>query len=437
MAFRLDQAIVRGELDNTEQGRVRGRIWLEGRKEPLTLDLEGDAWRDVAGARITFTNPEPRRQKNQGDLKAVQHGIVGDITVSKKVKHITASDEEWQLCMEEGKQPPFEWRNSIYIEWFSEENGRVVIESAEFEMQITEFAWQMDEAEEQAQQFANLNAMRNWLATIIQRPENKPRDEEDDDTFDADDEAPMSEAEWEESLKLSDRVTDAHMEAMDKYADDDDDETKVAFVMGWDHMLDMMAHAQENSGKPQAAGDIPSMEDFEEDDDDDDPEDAGEEWKDDADDLADDEEDDDDDAFADFMEERRSHPLQKSAHKLVTRILRDLRDEDRDEGIEDEEARNTPLSRFISNTMSISGKLAGALSTRRFAKGSDAGYTLAILKRCLNWSNEALSGLNALLADAMWEDRHTLFSEYKRELHAIRDGITDLRQEIRLKNPGL
>jgi hypothetical protein len=429
MAFRLDQAIVRGELDNTEQGHLRGRIWLEGRAEPLTLDLEGDAWRDVAGARISFTNHEPRRQKNQGDLKPAQHGIVGDITVSKKVKQITVSDEEWQRCMEDGKQPPYEWRNSLYIEWFSEENGRVVIESADFELQITEFTWQMDEAEEQAQQFANLNAMRNWLATIIQRPEKKD-DDDNEDGFEEDEDLPVSEAEWEESLKLSDRLTDAHMEAMDKYAEDDDDETKVAFVMGWDHMLDMMAHAQENSGKPQTADHSSSMEDFEEDDDD--PEDAGEEWKEDAEDDS-----DDDDAFADYMEERRSHPLQKTAHKLVTRILRDLRDEDRDEGIESEEARNTPLSRFISNTMSISGKLAGALSTRRFAEGSDAGYTLAILKRCLNWSNEALSGLNDLLADSLWEDRHTLFSEYKRELHVVRDGITDLRQEIRLKNPGL
>ena len=434
MAFRLDQAIVRGELDNTEQGHLRGRIWLEGREQPLTLDLEGDAWRDVAGARITFTNPEPRRQKNQGDLKPVQHGIVGDITVSKKVKQITASDEEWQRCMEDGKQPTFEWRNSLYIEWFSEENGRVVIESADFELQITEFTWQMDEAEEQAQQFANLNAMRNWLATIIQRPEKKDDDDDDEDGFEEDEDLPVSEAEWEESLKLSDRLTDAHMEAMDKYADDDDDETKVAFVMGWDHMLDMMAQAQENSGTPKNAGDNPLMEDFE---DDDDPEDAGEEWKEDAEDATEDDAADDDAAFADYMEERRSHPLQKTAHKLVTRILRDLRDEDRDEGIESEEARNTPLSRFISNTMSISGKLAGALSTRRFAEGSDAGYTLAILKRCLNWANEALSGLNDLLADSLWEDRHTLFSEYKRELHVVRDGITDLRQEIRLKNPGL
>jgi len=428
MAFRLDQAIVRGELDNTEPGRVRGSIWLEGRKEPITLDLEGDAWRDVAGSRIRFSNPEPRRQKKQGDLKACQHGIVGDITVSKKVRRITASDEEWQQCLKEGRKPTFEWRNSLYIEWFSEENGRVVIEKADFDLQITEFAWQMDEAEEQAQQFANLNAMRNWLASIIRRPEEK----ESEDGFDPEDEAPISEAEWEASLKLSDRLTEAHMEAIDKYADDEDEETKVAFVMGWDHMLDMMAQAQEKSGKPLDAADMPAMEDLE------DEEDAGEAWKDGGDEPAEGGESKDEDPDEDEdSDEMHKHPLHLASRNLVSRIIRDLKDENRDEGIEDDEVNDTPLGRFFTHTLNISGKLAVTLSIRRFDEGSDAGYTLAILKRCLNWSNEALAGLNAILSDAQWQDRHTLFSEYKRELHAIRDGITDLRQEIRLKNPGL
>lgn len=422
MAFRLDQAIVRGELDNTERGRVRGSIWLEGRKEPLTLDLEGDAWRDVAGSRICFSNPEPRRQKNQGDLQATQHGIVGDITVSKKVRKINASDDEWQRCMQNGRQPSFEWRNSLYIEWFSEENGRVLIESADFDLQITEFGWQMDEADEQAQQFANLNAMRNWLASIIRRPEKT----EPENGFDTED-APISEADWEASLKLSDRVTHAHMEAMDKYFDDEDEETKVAFVMGWDHMLDMMAQAQENSGKPVDAADMPTMEDFQ------DEEDAGEAWKDGEDEPAEGGDSLDEEADS-FGNGRQKHPLHLASQQLLNRILQDLRDEDRDGGGEEDD---TPLGRFITHTLSISGRLAAALSTRRFAEGSEAGYTLAILKRCLNWSNEALAGLNCLLDDAQWQDRHTLFSEYKRELHAIRDGITDLRQEIRLKNPGL
>lgn len=414
MAFRLDQAIVRGELDNTERGHVRGTIWLEGRAQPLTIDLEGDAWRDVAGARITFINPEPRRQKNQGELKPAQHGIVGDITASRKVRLITATDEEWQQCMDEEAPVPCEWRNSLYIEWFSEENGRVVIEATDFEMHITAFTWQMDEAEEQAQQFANLNAMRNWLATIIQRPD------EDEDGED-DEEAPITEAEWEESLKRSDRLSDAHMEAMDKYGDDDEDETKVAFVMGWDHMLDMMADAHENSGKKVSTGELG----------DDDDDDEGDEWKDD--------DSEEDEAIAAYMQERINHPLKVRARKLVSRILRDLRHDDRKERewLDEEEARGTPLNRFISNAMNISGKLAGALATRRFAEGQDAGYTLAILKRCLNWSNDALSGLNDLMSDVLWEDRHPLFSEYKRELHAIRDGITDLRQEIRQANPEL
>lgn len=420
MAFRLDQAIVKGEIDNTERGRVHGLIWLLGRKEPLKLDLEGDAWQDVAGAKIHFVNPEPRRQKKQGELKPLQQGVVGDITASRKVKHITASDEEWQRCMEDERPIPFEWRNSLYIEWFSEANGRVVIETTDFDTQITEFTWQMDEAEEQAQQFANLNAMRNWLATIIKRPE---KTEEDDD-----DEAPFSEDAWEESLKLSDRVSEAHMEAMDKYGEDDDDETKVAFVMGWDHMLGMMADAQENQNRTSPAKEREDSDEEVESDD------EGEEWKDAEDDLTD---EDDDDFDEDPARERERHPLLKRSRDLVLRVLRDLRDDDRDDAADADEADDSPLGRFVGNTLNIGGKLAGALGSRRFAQGEEAGYTLAILKRCLNWANEALAGLNSLMADSRWEDRHPLFSEFKRELHAIRDGITDLRQEIRRANPGV
>jgi len=42
MALRLDDTVVRGEIDNTVRGRGRGRLWLLGRDEPITLDLTGD-----------------------------------------------------------------------------------------------------------------------------------------------------------------------------------------------------------------------------------------------------------------------------------------------------------------------------------------------------------------------------------------------------------
>ncbi len=60
MAFRIHDSVVRGEIDNRAKGVVRGRIWVEGRDEPMTLDLQGNAWPDLAGCLLTFTNPQKR-----------------------------------------------------------------------------------------------------------------------------------------------------------------------------------------------------------------------------------------------------------------------------------------------------------------------------------------------------------------------------------------
>ncbi|MBL9133145.1 MAG: hypothetical protein JNG86_18185, partial [Verrucomicrobiaceae bacterium] len=354
-------------------------------------------------------------------------------------KDIAVDDEEWSRLLDEKQPVPVEWRNALYVEWFSAADGRVVIESTDFEMQITDFTWEMDEAEEQAQQLMNQHAMRDWLATVIQRPERRGED------GDARDENAFTEAAWEESMKLSDRVNTAHMEALDKYGDDDDDESRVAFVMGWDHLLDAMADDSAHDGRVTARG--AAFDGTAEDDDD--PEDAGEEWKITSDDDFDDSDDDEEDMdagergeepdFEAWMEQRkeRRHPLVKKGSDLITRILKDLKDVTADDEGEEDEDLDTPLERFLSNAMSISGKLAGALGSPDYAEGMEAGHTLAILKRCLNWSNEALAGLNDLLADPHWETRHTLFSEYKRDLHDIRDAITDLRHEIRQANPGV
>jgi hypothetical protein len=210
MALRLDTAVIHGEIDNTTRGNVRGRLWLVGREDPITIDLRGDAWRDVAGGKVTFTNPRPEAQAAATNLEPKQKGFVGDITASRKVKIAAAPAEEW--------------RNALYFEWFSEENGRVVVESADFDLCISEWIWEMDEAEEQAQKFTNLQAMRGWLAGIIQRPE--VEDEMDD-----------SEECWEKSLKQSDRLNDAHEEALEKFGVEGLHDDRVAFVMGWDHML--------------------------------------------------------------------------------------------------------------------------------------------------------------------------------------------------------
>ena len=60
MAFRIHDSVVRGEIDNRVKGSVRGKIWVEGRAEPVTLELKGNAWPDLAGCLLTFTNPQKR-----------------------------------------------------------------------------------------------------------------------------------------------------------------------------------------------------------------------------------------------------------------------------------------------------------------------------------------------------------------------------------------
>ena len=39
MAWRIDESVVRGEIDNRVEGRVTGRIWFVGLDEPVELEL--------------------------------------------------------------------------------------------------------------------------------------------------------------------------------------------------------------------------------------------------------------------------------------------------------------------------------------------------------------------------------------------------------------
>ncbi|WP_395735375.1 hypothetical protein [Prosthecobacter sp.] len=409
MALRLDTAIIRGEIDNTTRGNVRGKLWLVGREDPVIIDLRGDAWRDVAGCKVIFTNPNPARQSAAATLQTKQKGHVGDITASRKVKVHTAPEEQETASGDEDEDlvgPASAWHNSLYIEWFSAENGRVFIETTDFNVSISAWVWEMDEAQEDAQKMSNLHAMREWLAGIIQRPEPKDDDGEFDD----------SEESWEDSLKQSDRLTDANMEAIDKYGIEGMHDDRIAFVMGWDHMLGGSRDRESEA------------------DDDEDGDDAGEAWKEDLEGMPETAALQDELAGEDFeelleKEDQEAHPLQTMARDFVIRLLTEL-PEERTENAATSDG-NTALDRFIRNSMNISGKLAGALGMEDFDGSFHTGHTLAILRRCLNWANEAFAALNELMEDAAWSDKQDLLNEFRGELFAIRDGINDLRKQLR------
>lgn len=393
MAWRIDEAVIRGEIDNTVEGLTTGRIWLAGRDEPLELSLVGDCWRDLAGSQLRFENPSPVTGTDIAGLLPQQTGIVGDMTASRKNKVPTVGEDEFQRLYQNKAEIPFEWRNTLYLEWFSESNGRVVIETADYQLEVSPHEWKMDEDDEEAQKLANLQAMRDFMAQIIRRREPSESDEKHPEELD--------EFEWEERLKESDRLTDAYQEVLEKYMEDADSERKEAFVMGWDGLLDALADRDE-------AGDGG---DFENEDDDG---------------FDGDSDDDDDDGFPemddDFLRGDKSHPLQARAQELALRAM-DLVPGDKGPG--------TAAYQLVSNLLQVSGKLAGALNDRGSGYEPETGYVLAVLKRCLNWLNEAVACCQQLMAIEEDPDQLAALAHLRSSAFEIRDGITELRRELK------
>ena len=143
MALRIAPSVLSGALDFTVRGLVTGHLDVIGRDEPILLHLEGLPWPDLAGHRLSF-----RRAEQAGDtavheaFDSGQSGPVGDMTASRKVKvpdrpiaeivHLPASDFTWH------------WGNCLYLEWHSVSNGRVVLESTDYELTLDPVgAWQM------------------------------------------------------------------------------------------------------------------------------------------------------------------------------------------------------------------------------------------------------------------------------------------------------
>ena len=111
MAFRPTHCLIEGELDNTRLGEVTGWMRFAGIKDPVALRLRGNFHRDIQGAKIRFRG-EGRLDSSDDaaymeGFSTSQTGKVGDITAGL---------------------PPTDYGDYPYIEWYSEENGRVVLE---------------------------------------------------------------------------------------------------------------------------------------------------------------------------------------------------------------------------------------------------------------------------------------------------------------------
>jgi len=119
MAWRPTEYLLDGELDNTNPGKVTGWMRFAGMKQQVSFDLNGNFHRDIRGAKIRFTGNgvenDPRADGYMDGMAIKQIGEVGDITAGL---------------------PPADYGTTVYIEWYSEANGRVVIELAQDQLEV-------------------------------------------------------------------------------------------------------------------------------------------------------------------------------------------------------------------------------------------------------------------------------------------------------------
>lgn len=392
MAWRMEESVEHGFIDNTIEGQTTGKIWLKGRDEPLILTLNGDCLRDLAGSLLEFENPNPVADSQLTELDTEQNGIVGDITASRKARIPEISVEEMNQYEEQGKEIPFCWGNVLYLEWFSEINGRVLIETADFILKSSPHQWQMDEDQEEAQKLANLSAMRDFMMQIIGRTESEKDRKKSSET------AELNEFQWEQRLKQSDLLSDAYEEVLEKYMEDHDCERKEAFVMGWDGLLNAMAERDENGDASLDFNDSVQNEVF--------PNNWG------IDELEEDEDED-------WMQS--DHPLQIRARELAIQCFAIVNNDDPD----------SPAQELASSMMLVSGKMAGVLHNEEHGYDQESGFVLAVLKRCLNWLNDAIGFCAELLETSNDITRTAELESIRSEIFAIRDGIIEIRRSLK------
>ncbi|NNC87223.1 MAG: hypothetical protein HKN82_02045, partial [Akkermansiaceae bacterium] len=159
----LEEQVIRGEIDNRTRGQVTGRIWFAGRDHPVVLDLAGDPWRDLAGHILRFTNRQPA-EEGVVRLAEEQEGVVGDMTASRRVKVPDCSPGDLEDLVSVGAEYPWHWGNALHLEWFSNRNGRVVIESSRFDLELDASpTWEMSNDEEAARRLANATTLTDAM----------------------------------------------------------------------------------------------------------------------------------------------------------------------------------------------------------------------------------------------------------------------------------
>jgi PAS domain-containing protein len=397
MAFRIHDSVIRGEIDNRVKGRVRGKLWLDSLDEPVKLDLVGNACPDLAGCLLKFKNPAktfPMRKKPK--FNPLQRGSIGNLSASQKVRVFTIPDEVAFEMIDRGEKPPECIANALYLEWFSEGNGRVVIESAGYELTISAPEWRLTPAEEKQRAKDAEAGWEMFSKQLNDALEKQKRGQKDP-------EAEWDEHDYEKFLKESDARTDKYLELQEKYGDSPEAEEKIAKEMGWLRELTAEEAEEErqrieemNRACEEALNEPPPEPE---------PHREGIDW-------------------IRTEDGELRHPLQHRCFESAMKFWHQA-DELGLKNSDDDDLHN-----FIFEFQTTGAKLAGALNGIAQDRDiADPAFTVACLKRALNHLHKSQASLEAVAPKKLLPEK--MIAVARRELFEIREGILKLMDEFR------
>ena len=397
MAWRIHDSVIRGEIDNRVKGIVRGTLWLDGLAEPVQLELAGNACPDLAGCLLQFQNPAKTfAMRKQPAFAARQHGRIGNLSASQKVRVFTVPDDVAFAMIDRGEKPPERLANALYLEWFSDGNGRVVIESAEYQLTISAPEWRLTAAEEQQRAQDAEAGWAGFSKQLNEAVEKQQRGQKDP-------EADWDEHDFERMLRESDARTDKYMELQEKYGDSDEAEEKIAREMGWMEELtpeeaeEQRQRIEEINRACEQALNEPDPEP--------EPHREGIDWM----------RDEDGEIH---------HPLQ---HRCAESAMKFWHETD---ALGLEKSADDDLRQLSDEWMITGAKLAGALGGIADGRAAAAaGFTVAYLKRALDHLHRAQAGLEAVAPKRLLPAE--MIVAVRAELFAIREGILKLMDELR------
>jgi hypothetical protein len=396
MAIRIRQRLVRGEIDNRQPGRIVGRLWLAGNEQPITLALTGNCQRDLAGCSLTFVNPRPVPAPEEFDALALtQTGAAGEITASRKVRAFDIPLEEALAIIRKGGAPAEHMANCIYIEWFSEENGRVVIESTDYDVEVSAALWALPPGAEQEQIQSTHQAMLDWLDRLeTAHPPEEPAQ------FDAVAEPPLDEFGYEKIMRESDARTDKYMELLEKYDGHPDQEKIVAREMGWEWLEEALEASDRGALPDHEEVEVPDLVP--------DPVTEGIDW------IRD-------------KNGRVKHPLSERSFQCATSIWHFCDDL----GLLGEKG-DPDLHAMVFEFQTAGAKIAGALNSLAYEsldRSHSAGFVVAALKRALPCLHRSIAAAERTAPKNLLPlDR---LESFRAELFEIREEMLALMQRYR------